>query len=424
MKTLLTILLSILTSTIIAQCPGSSPADFSVTDAGSPGCTADSWKHEQAVSYSGTPSGDCVILSGTTCDLSWYTTQYSLDCNFCVSYSFTLSTLTSDGIAFSFVDLSNKSSAFPCSTPFGCSEGGNLGYNNLNNTNTAGTLTIEIDVYDNSADGDDDPSCDHVSIVEDGDNNSSIAQACLPNMDDGASHTVSICWNDDTNTLTVTIDGTTYITLNQDIENYFAQTAPSEVYFAVSSGYNASFAGQNTICGITVTSTLDAENLNFSANVKNKAVELSWINLENIDAKYEILKSGDGINYELLANTQSIRDKQNYSFSDYKPFKGNNYYKIKEEIIYSGKITESSPVVVTYNNSKVNIVNYNKQLTFTTDDKLDYDIKVYNVMGSLILEKSSKGPSIVDLSYLNVGIYIVNVITDSEIISEKIYIED
>ncbi|MFP5470583.1 MAG: hypothetical protein ACLGGV_03230 [Bacteroidia bacterium] len=425
MKNLTSILTLVLISfgyTTFSQCPTTSPSDFNVTDGGSIGCTSDTWKHEQGVTYG--ESGNCLILAGTTCDLSWHTVRYDLNCSFCAEFTFTLSTLTSDGIAFSMVDNTNKGSAFPCSTPYGCAEGGNLGYNNLTNTNTSngGALTVEIDVFNNSTDGDADPSCDHVSIVEDGNNNTFVQQACLPNMDDGNPHTFRMCWNASTNQLTITIDGTTYITLNQDIRNYFDDDS---VNFAFSSGYNGSFAGQNQVCSFNIgPNALDAENLNFNAHQKNKTVELMWHNSENISAKYELLKSKDGIYYESLTSLFSIENRLNYVYVDKLPFKGTNYYKIKEELLHSGKITESSPTVVTFKENNITIYAYKKQLSLTLDEKVEYTLKVMGIMGNTVFEETYKGKTLLDLSFLDNGIYIVNVITENEVSSEKIYIAE
>jgi hypothetical protein len=412
---------------VAAQCPGTSPADFNVTDGGSPGCDAGTWKHEQGVTYTGSPSGDCLILTGTTCDLSWYTTRYSLDCNFCVSFSFSLSTLTSDGIAFSFVDLSNQPAAYPCSTPIGCAEGGNLGYNNLNNTNTAGTLTVEIDVFNNSGSGDDDPTCDHVSIVEDGNNNSSIAQACLPNMDDGASHTARICWNDDTNQLTVTIDGTTYITLNQDIENYFAQTAPSNVYFAVSSGYNGSFAGQNTICGLTVTGLLDANERNFNAKLNNSKIDLTWDNPDDLNAVYEIERSTDGSNFTTIANLQSLQGLTKYKYEDLNPQTGNNYYRLKERLIFNNTETTSSTKVVNFNQNSlfdINVFGNAVYVNVKSKAQKNYTLKIFDVSGKVVAHQDYFESSETQLKNLSNGMYIINLISDGENITKKVIISN
>jgi hypothetical protein len=409
---------------VSAQCPATSPSDFNVTDGGSPGCDANTWRHEQGVTYG--ESGNCLILTGTTCDLSWHTVRYDLDCSFCVSFNFTLSTLTSDGIAFSMVDNSNKGAAFPCSTAYGCAEGGNLGYNNLTNTATSngGALTIEIDVFDNSGAGDDDPACDHVSIVEDGDNNTSEAQACLPNMDDGTEHSFQMCWDATNNRLTITIDGTTYITYNNNIRNYFAS---GDVNFAVSSGYNGSFAGQNQICDFTITSLLDANERNFNAKLNNSKIDLTWDNPEDLNAVYEIERSTDGSNFTTIANLQSLQGLTKYKYEDLNPQTGNNFYRLKERLIFNNTETTSSTKVVNFNQNSlfdINVFGNAVYVNVKSKAQKNYTLKIFDVSGKVVAHQDYFESSETQLKNLSSGMYIINLISDGENITKKVIISN
>lgn len=427
MKILTTIFLTATIAISYSQCPTYSSFDnFDDTDGGSPGCTATSWKHEQSVSFSGSPSGDCLVLGGTTCDISWYSERYNLNCAFCVDFDFTLSTLTSDGIAFNMSDFSTRGGNFPCSTPIGCGVGGNIGYNNLNNTNTGGSLTVEFDVFDNTADGDADLPCDHVAIVEDGNNNTFVQRACTTgiNMDDGNPHAAQICWDPTTNQLTVKVDGTTFLTLNTDIRSYFS-ASPAQINFGLSSGYNGSFLGSNTVCDLNITpGPMNADELNFSAKLKNKNIELAWSNPDNIKSKYEILRSNDGINYKTIASQYSLENQLNYTLIDYEPYSGNNYYKIREEIIHSGIVTESTPKIVSIDNNLINIVHHKKSLAFHTDTRQQYKVEIYNTIGELVLQNEFKGSETINLLNLNDGIYIVNIISEDSVFSKKIYLSN
>jgi hypothetical protein len=430
MKKILTFLITLTSFVALAQCPAHSPVVFTTTDGGGPGCDVNTWKHEQGIST--TNSGTCLVLAGTTCDLSWYTTKYSLDCAFCANFTFTLSTATSDGIAFNIADVTPRGTAFPCSTPIGCAEGGNLGYNGLTSTGTGGggALTVEFDVFNNSAAGDADPSCsggtaDHIAIVEDGNNDSFISRSCTTplNMDDGLSHNASICWDPSINRLTVTVDGTTYITLNANIRSYF--TNPTSVNFAFSSGYNGSFSGSNSVCNFTVTGTLHAKDLGFKGKVKNNKIELNWKSNNNDETKYEILRSRDGLNYETINTVYSSSNRSNYSFTDHTPLSGFNYYKISEEILSTKEVTESDPVVLKYDGNTNSIYLNKKELNFIFEEQTEYKIKIQNMLGKNVHESTLIGNSIINLSHLINGVYIVSVISNNDFYShDKIYLAD
>lgn len=402
------------------QCPATAPSNFDSTDGGAKGCTANTWKHEQAVTYAN--SGDCLNLSGSGCDLSWHTVRYDLNCSFCAEFSFTLSTLTSDGIAFSMVDNTNRGADFPCSTPYGCAEGGNLGYNNLGNTAGGGALTIEIDVFNNSP-ADADPVCDHVSIVEDGDNSTFEQQACLPNMDDGNPHTFRMCWDATNNRLTITIDGVNYIVWNQDIRTYFDDNS---VNFAFSSGYNGSFAGQNQVCSFNITPLpLNAAEANFAAKLVNSNVELSWVNSSKANVLYEVERSTDGINFSTINSINSNLDASKYLFYDYNPQPGINYYRLKEVELLSGLTTRSATQVVTLNNNSnfdINVAGNTGFVNVKSKVETDYYLNVYDMSGKAMINEKYTSSSETQLKNLSNGMYVINLVANGENITKKILI--
>ena len=415
--TTLTLSLALLS---FAQCPVSSPQnDTSDTDGGSPGCDAGSYKYEGNVSSSS--AGACMRFAGTTCGIAWYADSYSLDCPFCVSFTFNLSTFTSDGIALSFVDFSNNN--FPCSTPIGCDEGGNLGYNRINtgNANIDGSLTIEFDVFDNGADGDDDPSCDHISIVQNGNNNTSEAQACSSmNMDDGNDHTANICWDPSTNELTVYVDGVAQVTLSTDIRNYFNN---NDIHFGFSSGYNGSFLGENNICDWTVTAgtPTGVEPNSFKGKVENNKVQLSWIEAKDFVTKYEVQKSNDGDNYAYLTTVEAGEDNTKYLVYDENPIIGANYYRIKQ-VEYTGVESFVNPIVVNYAKGTFNINKVNQTLYISPTSKGSYQTTILDASGKTLYQDTCEGFKEINLSGFNNGIYFLNITSSQETKSEKLFI--
>ena len=87
--------------------------------------------------------------------------------------------------------------------------GGGIGAQGIPNS-----LIIEFDTWDNGTTGYDDIPPDHTSIHINGDFTYSIeGPVALPNLEDGQSHAASIIWNPGAQTLTVSLDGATVLTL-------------------------------------------------------------------------------------------------------------------------------------------------------------------------------------------------------------------
>lgn len=155
---------------------------------------------------------DNVYLNGGL----WY--QNALDLNFDFSLSFDLNFGNNDdpgadGMIFTLQTIGNNISG----------NGGFLGFDNL-----IPSVGLEFDTFENDGGALDaeDPPEDHMSFQRNGslvhDNNgyldNTVPRFILPNIEDGADHTVLIEWNATSTTLSCTFDGNT-ITVTQDIVN-------------------------------------------------------------------------------------------------------------------------------------------------------------------------------------------------------------
>jgi|SRR5450432_1857004 len=88
----------------------------------------------------------------------------------------------------------------------------------------------------------------------------------------------------------------------------------------------------------------------------NQTVELSWKTMMEMNVEYfEVLRSGDGMNFQVLDTVESKMTaatnvyQLEYNFTDKHPMTGTSYYRI--EVIGKGGHTNQSPVIQITNNS-------------------------------------------------------------------------
>ncbi len=431
-------ILVLLAKLALSQCPVTSPnSNLSNLDAGSPACDAGGiYEYQGEVSN----TASCFVFSGSSCGIAYYGDTYSLTCDFCVSFDFTLSTLTSDGIAFSIVDFSSAYNDNPCQQVVGCGPGGNIGYNELNNDASnlgggaptdGGALTIEFDVFDNISFGDaDEPStgagfCPHIAIHEDGDNNSFEAFACIPDLNDGNTHSANICWNPSTNTLTVEYDGSTVITLNSDIAADYFPSGNTDVHFAFSSGYNGSFIGSNQVCNWDVQPipiTLNNHAVQLEGHNDNGNNLLNWKDINSLNSKYVVEKSSNGNNFEPISGIIYSNNETEFTFVD----NNSNYnpvtYRIKRTD-ENNNITFSNSLLLLPNKDELNIYQAGNMVNAIHNEGGLAGLKLFNSAGQCIKLEELEGSLSWDLSNLPTGIYFIIGTTEFRTIRKKIFIE-
>ncbi len=95
---------------------------------------------------------------------------------------------------------------------------------------------------------------------------------------------------------------------------------------------------------ITVAGTVPLKLLSFDAYKLNKTVQLKWQTENEINTShFEIERSGNGVSFVKIGTVQSLNTSgtNNYSFEDVAPFKGINYYRLKQVDI-DGSFTYSN----------------------------------------------------------------------------------
>lgn len=137
-------------------------------------------------------------------------------------------------------------------------------------------------------------------------------------------------------------------------------------------------------------STLPLKLVNFSAKNNNNKADLSWISEQEINAdRYEIYQSENGSDFKnigvknALGNTSAPTE---YSFTDARPAKGNNFYKIKS-IGKNGVSFYSNIIKVAFNeNGSVSIkkIGNDLHIELLAMPKDNYAVRVINNYGQTI----------------------------------------
>lgn len=170
------------------------------------------------------------------------------------------------------------------------------------------------------------------------------------------------------------------------------------------------------------TSPLPIEGLFFDALLmSDNRVKLSWTTeKEYQNAYYQVEKSLDRQVFEnigLVAAGNNANMPQQYQFWDAQPYKGINYYRLKQVDI-DGNYTYSTVKMLLIDKG-LQVLLYpnplNDKLWIECNDKTSYVfIRIYDNVGRLMLEKEiTATKDAIDVSKLSSGMYRIQVISDS-----------
>jgi hypothetical protein len=167
-------------------------------------------------------------------------------------------------------------------------------------------------------------------------------------------------------------------------------------------------------------SSLPVTLLNFTAQKSGTASLLQWkVANEVNNAYFSVERSTDGANFQAIGNVTghgTVSTQQHYQFVDEAPFKGMNYYRLKQ-VDLNGKYTysniatvlfESSAAFGVFPNPAVSTVNISLPLT-TVSSVID----VYDLSGNKVMEEeigSNTSSSTMDVSGLAAGVYQVKLV--------------
>jgi hypothetical protein len=187
---------------------------------------------------------------------------------------------------------------------------------------------------------------------------------------------------------------------------------------------------------ITWIAALPVNLINFTGRLNGEKVDLNWSTTSEVNSNYfELERSTDG---QVFTNVARVTAKgsaatvANYLQVDNAPEVGLNYYRLKI-VDKNGSYTYSNVVVVKYNVS-ADVISNVKPNPFTNridiyiylDNSKELMLNLYDVAGNMVYSKKVKGlkganiVTVSDLAKLPKGTYLLKVITDNNIITEKL----
>ncbi len=163
----------------------------------------------------------------------------------------------------------------------------------------------------------------------------------------------------------------------------------------------------------------------FYARALNNHVELNWMtSAEKENKNFEVERSADGITFQNIGVVKGAGNSNvnlKYIFTDYKPFDGVNYYRLKQND-YSGAYTYSNVVLVDNGGDKLNLKLKPSIFPVPANDVLHVDlrnetltiakIKITDVLGNEVLTQEIDADETnfiypMDVNSLKNGIYML-----------------
>ena len=226
---------------------------------------------------------------------------------------------------------------------------------------------------------------------------------------------------------------------NNDFFGQFTPTAGSTYYIAIDGYAECVCDFDFSITNSSTTPVLSLKLLSFELSNKSDYNEINWQtkNEDNVQS-IVVQRSKDGIEFEDI-NRQKAKGgldiKVDYSYRDYSPYHGTNFYRLKE-VTYDGVITYSSVKSIASTKYSFNSFKMypnpsqgeNVIIHFDIESKASSSIEVYDMMGKLYVKKEvglSKGGNNVNLEIegFEKGMYFVMMNVNNEIYRSQLIID-
>ena len=176
---------------------------------------------------------------------------------------------------------------------------------------------------------------------------------------------------------------------------------------------NAEFHYFDNICvsGIDVT-VLPLNWLSFSAALNDFSAELNWITANESNTDYfNIERSNDGLNFSSIGRIAASGNSDHtisYSFKDFEPVQGSNYYRI-QQFDLNGAFTYSATRHLYFESVNETFISYMTEgvlFNFSADKK--NEIKIVNMLGADVgINAQNTNTFFIYNSVLNPGFYIL-----------------
>jgi len=174
---------------------------------------------------------------------------------------------------------------------------------------------------------------------------------------------------------------------------------------------------------------LPVELLYFKGHPSENTVVLEWKTATEINNHFfTIERSKDGKNFSVLGKVPGGNyslTPQHYTFTDYYPSPGTNYYKLLQTD-YDGLTKEKGMAVVNINaDSEFRYLYSNKTVQIFSNGEAPISLEIFDLSGRSILKKQIGNPryKIIELTGLSSGIYLMRFNVGNQTYSQKIMVK-
>ncbi|MHB8259223.1 MAG: T9SS type A sorting domain-containing protein [Bacteroidia bacterium] len=178
-------------------------------------------------------------------------------------------------------------------------------------------------------------------------------------------------------------------------------------------------------------SSLPIQLLSFNAIPNGEKVDITWETVtEQNNAFFTIERSQDGINFTILttvnskANHGNSTTALNYQTTDFMPYSGTSYYRLKQTD-YNNNYKYFNIVSVNFNEQQ-SIRVYpnpnNGSFVIEPSNTTKQTMQVYDVNGKLVLSQVINGKTTIDANSLNEGVYNISLISNEGVVNKRLVI--
>ncbi|MCL4857552.1 MAG: T9SS type A sorting domain-containing protein, partial [Flavobacteriales bacterium] len=188
-------------------------------------------------------------------------------------------------------------------------------------------------------------------------------------------------------------------------------------------GGNALNTGVLPDCKITV-AVLPIELLSFTGKSIGSSNLLEWKTTTEINNDYFTLeRSSNATHFSELGIIEGAGNSNtllHYQYTDNAPLEGVNYYRLKQTD-FDGRFSYSNIVALSNKTTAFSIWNSAETLFIKGDNENSTSsLKIYNLLGELVLEKYFQENITINTTDFSSGIYLVKIQSNENLITQKV----
>ncbi|MBX2958474.1 MAG: T9SS type A sorting domain-containing protein [Flavobacteriales bacterium] len=175
---------------------------------------------------------------------------------------------------------------------------------------------------------------------------------------------------------------------------------------------------------VTLSSPLPIELLSFTGKSIGSSNLLEWETTTEINNDYFTLERSSNATHFSELGTMSGAGNSNtllhYQFTDNAPLEGVNYYRLKQTD-FDGRFSYSNIVALSNKTTAFSIWNSAETLFIKGDNENSTSsLKIYNLLGELVLEKYFQENITINTTDFSSGIYLVKIQSNENLITQKV----